>query len=64
MMGRSFIEFMAIGATASGIILATALPSIVTAVAGSALVVASVVALVRHYWVMTEPATGNFGTHE
>jgi hypothetical protein len=64
MMGRSFIEFIAIGATASGIILVATLPSVLTIATGSILVLASIAALIRHYWVMTEPDAANLGIHE
>ncbi len=64
MMGRAFIEFIAIGATAFGIILVAALPSALTIALGSILVLSSIAALIRHYWVMTEPDSGNVGTYE
>jgi membrane protein implicated in regulation of membrane protease activity len=59
MIGRPFIEFMAIIATAVGILLMAVLPSTATAAIGTMIILASVVTLVWHYWVMTEPDTGS-----
>ncbi|MBI3562904.1 MAG: hypothetical protein HY080_14435 [Gammaproteobacteria bacterium] len=61
MIGRTIIEFVAIAATAMGLVLMIALPSALTAAAGTALILVSIIALVRHYWVKSDPDTASFG---